>query len=304
MREGIPPSISSLTSGTLDILHHIPAITALWTAKKITPKQHYSEPRSPTAIIRKDLRPHSKRVYQLPPCAPTMDLMIEAKDKEQAIFSLRRKWGIEGGVPDEWFLQGAKMDEVREIPTEMGKRVFYEEGEEWRFKGPILMPARVKKVLERLDREIGKLAEDEKMERRRLEGEKDRVLEEWEREKRVKWGLESKCENVEGNFTVAKLQSKKSSTGIDGVDTNHEDQEWIPTAEAGPKSNSKRKRTVAESSVEDASNFNTTQLRKPTAKGKVHKLSATMSNGGKALASKASEETSARTRKVKSRMQT
>jgi hypothetical protein len=98
-------------------------------------------------MIRRDLRPHSKRVYQLPPCTPTMDLMIEAKDKEQAVFALRRKWNIEGGLPDEWILKGDRMDEEREVPSEMGWKVFYEEGEEWRFKPPIKMPARVQKIL-------------------------------------------------------------------------------------------------------------------------------------------------------------
>lgn len=40
------------------------------------------------------MRKHSKRVRNLPPCDPTMDLMIEAKDKEQAVFDLYRKYGI------------------------------------------------------------------------------------------------------------------------------------------------------------------------------------------------------------------
>jgi hypothetical protein len=125
--------------GTQDILQYVPAITALWHAKNVTPKQHYSEPRYPNAIVRRDLRPHSRRVYQLPPCDSTMDLMIEAKDKEQAVFALRRKWDIEGGLPDEWLLTGEKLDEDRELPTEMGIKVFYEEGEEWRLKPPIKM---------------------------------------------------------------------------------------------------------------------------------------------------------------------
>lgn len=43
-----------------------------------------------------DMRKHSKRVQKLPPCDPTMDLMIEAKDKEQAVFELYRKYAIGG----------------------------------------------------------------------------------------------------------------------------------------------------------------------------------------------------------------
>lgn len=42
------------------------------------------------------MRKHSKRVRNLPPCDPTMDLMIEAKDKEQAVFDIYRKYGICG----------------------------------------------------------------------------------------------------------------------------------------------------------------------------------------------------------------
>jgi hypothetical protein len=229
-----------------------------------------------------------------------MDLMIEAKDKEQAIFSLRRKWGIEGGVPDEWVLRGEKMDDVREVPTEMGVRVFYEEGEEWRFKGPILMPARVKKVLEKLDREIGKVGEGEKRERGRLEGEKQRVLLEWEREKRVKWGLEKKVDTVDGNATVAKVQPKKMATAISGV-TGQGHKEWAPETEVDLKANSKRKQKTVGSSVGDAGH--TTRLDKPTAKGNVKLLAK--SNGGNSLARMVSLETATpvQTRKVEARMQ-
>ena len=76
-----------------------------------------------------------------------MDLMIEAKEKELAVFSLRRKWNIEGGIPKCWVLTGEKMDPKREIPTEMGWKVFYEEGEGWRLKLHIKTPARTQKLL-------------------------------------------------------------------------------------------------------------------------------------------------------------
>ncbi|GAB1217987.1 hypothetical protein ATERTT37_007231 [Aspergillus terreus] len=39
---------------------------------------------------------HSDRVSTLPPCDPTMDLMIEAKDKEQAVFELMRNFKLPG----------------------------------------------------------------------------------------------------------------------------------------------------------------------------------------------------------------
>lgn len=208
----------SLREGTLDILKYVPEITALWHAKRITPKQHYSEPRNPEAIIRRDLRPHSRRVYNLPPCDPNMDLMIEAKDKEQAVLALRRKWNVEGGLPDDWILTGEKMDEVREIPSEMGSRVFYEEGEEWRFKAPLKMPARVQKALDKLDKQIGKV--DDEGQVRRLEDERGVVLEDWEREKRIKWGLEKKpeMENGMNGEAVSRKASavKKKVSSVEG----------------------------------------------------------------------------------------
>lgn len=70
-------------------------IKQTWTRKGITQKQHYSEARD-SAVTDRDMRKHSKRVRNLPPCDPTMDLMIEAKDKEQAVFELCRKYGIGG----------------------------------------------------------------------------------------------------------------------------------------------------------------------------------------------------------------
>ena len=56
---------------------------------------HYSEP-LPDAITPKQRRKHSPRVATLPPCANDMDLMIEAKDKEQAVFELMRRFKLSG----------------------------------------------------------------------------------------------------------------------------------------------------------------------------------------------------------------
>lgn len=101
------------------------------------------------------MRKHSKRVRNLPPCDPTMDLMIEAKDKEQAVFDLYRKYGIRGRelfkdiVPyvrtDENVLEkpakgkkaqvGASVRVIKEGDLAMGGeegRVYWPEGkEEW-----------------------------------------------------------------------------------------------------------------------------------------------------------------------------
>ncbi|KAF2873164.1 UV-endonuclease UvdE-domain-containing protein [Massariosphaeria phaeospora] len=84
-----------LREGTKDIMDMFPAILETWTKKGITPKMHYSEP-CPDATTGRARRKHSPRVMTLPPCPATMDLMIEAKDKEQAVFELMRTFKLPG----------------------------------------------------------------------------------------------------------------------------------------------------------------------------------------------------------------
>ncbi|KAF2858131.1 UV-endonuclease UvdE [Piedraia hortae CBS 480.64] len=86
---------SQLREGTLDIMSLFPRIKATWEKKGITQKMHYSEP-CPGAITPKQRRKHSPRVATLPPCDPDMDLMIEAKDKEQAVFELMKTFKLPG----------------------------------------------------------------------------------------------------------------------------------------------------------------------------------------------------------------
>ena len=81
--------------GTLDIMNLYDDIKETWTRKGITQKMHCSEP-EPGAITPRQRRKHSPRVMVLPPCDPTMDLMIEAKDKEQAVFELMRTYKLPG----------------------------------------------------------------------------------------------------------------------------------------------------------------------------------------------------------------
>lgn len=53
-------------------------------------KQHLSEPR-PGAVTVMERRAHSDRCAKLPPdCPDDVDLMLEAKDKEQAVFEMYR----------------------------------------------------------------------------------------------------------------------------------------------------------------------------------------------------------------------
>ena len=86
---------SQVREGTLDVTGLFGRIKATWTRKQITQKMHYSEPVS-SAITNRQRRKHSDRVATLPPCDPTMDLMIEAKDKEQAVFELMRNFKLPG----------------------------------------------------------------------------------------------------------------------------------------------------------------------------------------------------------------
>ncbi|KAJ9120585.1 hypothetical protein QFC22_002514 [Naganishia vaughanmartiniae] len=84
-----------LREGTKDIMELFPRIKATWDRKNITQKMHYSEP-TPQAITGRQRRKHNPRPATFPPCSPDMDLMIEAKDKEQAVFEMMRNFRIPG----------------------------------------------------------------------------------------------------------------------------------------------------------------------------------------------------------------
>ncbi|KAM5344747.1 hypothetical protein ACJ41O_010609 [Fusarium nematophilum] len=85
----------SLREGTKDVIGLYDRIKKTWTRKGITQKMHYSE-QTAGAITPRERRKHSARVKTLPPCDPHMDLMIEAKDKEQAVFELMRTFRLPG----------------------------------------------------------------------------------------------------------------------------------------------------------------------------------------------------------------
>ncbi|EIW53258.1 UV-endonuclease UvdE [Trametes versicolor FP-101664 SS1] len=72
----------------------IARINAIWDRKGIKPKQHLSSP-CPGAESIMEKRKHADRCYELPPDLPDdMDLMIEAKDKEQAVLHLYRVYNL------------------------------------------------------------------------------------------------------------------------------------------------------------------------------------------------------------------
>ncbi|CBQ72184.1 related to UV-endonuclease UVE-1 [Sporisorium reilianum SRZ2] len=72
----------------------LPEIQAIWHKKGIRPKYHLSEPR-PGASNLRERRAHSDRCGFLPPDLPAdAHLMIEAKDKEQAVLELHRIYSL------------------------------------------------------------------------------------------------------------------------------------------------------------------------------------------------------------------
>lgn len=75
---------------------YLDRILAIWKQRGIKPKMHYSESR-PGAKTVTERRAHSDRVKILPdglPAGDVVDLMIEAKDKEQAVFDLYERYGL------------------------------------------------------------------------------------------------------------------------------------------------------------------------------------------------------------------
>ncbi|OHW98372.1 UV damage endonuclease [Colletotrichum incanum] len=103
---------SQLREGTEDITKLFDRIRATWTRKGIRQKMHYSES-CPGATTPRDRRKHSPRVRTLPPCPPDMDLMIEAKDKEQAVFELMRAFKLPGYSTFNDVVPYERLDELR-----------------------------------------------------------------------------------------------------------------------------------------------------------------------------------------------
>lgn len=81
-----------IREGTEDILPLLPEIAETWTKRGITQKMHYSEPEARARGFNR--RKHSMLVRKLPPCLGDVDLMIEAKGKEKAVFGIMRRYGL------------------------------------------------------------------------------------------------------------------------------------------------------------------------------------------------------------------
>ncbi|KAI0546712.1 UV-endonuclease UvdE-domain-containing protein [Xylaria curta] len=110
-----------IREGTKDIMDLYPRIKATWDRKGITQKMHYSEP-CPEAVTPRQRRKHRPRVMMLPPCPDTMDLMIEAKDKEQAVFDLMRTFRLPGWDTFNDVIPYERADENRPLPKTPKKK--------------------------------------------------------------------------------------------------------------------------------------------------------------------------------------
>ncbi|KAI2629203.1 UV-endonuclease UvdE [Hypomontagnella submonticulosa] len=110
-----------IREGTKDIVELYPRIRATWDRKGITQKMHYSEPRS-DAITSSQRRKHRPRVMTLPPCPNDVDLMIEAKDKEQAVFDLMRTFKLPGWDRFNDIVPFERQDENRPLPKPLKKK--------------------------------------------------------------------------------------------------------------------------------------------------------------------------------------
>ncbi|CAO3677473.1 unnamed protein product [Rhizopus microsporus] len=85
-----------------DLVSVLPEINQIWAERGIKPKQHYSESRREAKSIT-EMRAHSDRVKTLPPTTDDVDLMIEAKDKEQAVLELYKLFDLQP-VNDESYI--------------------------------------------------------------------------------------------------------------------------------------------------------------------------------------------------------
>lgn len=106
--------------GTEDVRRLFPAIRATWERKGITMKMHYSEP-EPGAITARQRRKHRPRVTTLPPCPDDADLMIEAKDKEQAVFELMRTFRLPGWERFNDVVPFARRDDNKVLDRDVAK---------------------------------------------------------------------------------------------------------------------------------------------------------------------------------------
>ncbi|BGP14220.1 hypothetical protein JCM10213_005888 [Rhodosporidiobolus nylandii] len=98
----------------------LPRILATWSRKGIKPKFHLSEPRKGAETVM-EKRAHADRCQRLPvPLPDDIDLMIEAKDKEQAVFHLYRIYGLHPTIHED--LRPPALEETKQTARTAGKK--------------------------------------------------------------------------------------------------------------------------------------------------------------------------------------
>jgi UV DNA damage endonuclease len=112
---------TQVREGTHGIIGLFPRIKATWDRKNIKQKMHYSEP-TPDAITGRQRRKHNPRPITLPPCPNDMDLMIEAKDKEQAVFELMRTFKLPGWDTFNNVIPFERSDDNKPLPQKAKKK--------------------------------------------------------------------------------------------------------------------------------------------------------------------------------------
>lgn len=112
---------TQVREGTKDIIGLYPRIKATWDRKQIKQKMHYSEA-TPEAVTGRQRRKHNRRKTTLPPCPNDMDLMIEAKDKEQAVFELMRNFKLPGFEKINDIIPYERSDDNRPLPRKPKKK--------------------------------------------------------------------------------------------------------------------------------------------------------------------------------------
>jgi UV DNA damage endonuclease len=112
---------SQIREGTLDIINIFPRIKATWDRKGIRQKMHYSEA-CPEAITGRQRRKHNPRPITLPPCPNDMDLMIEAKDKEQSVFELMRTFKLPGWNSFNNIIPYERTDDNKPLPKKAKRK--------------------------------------------------------------------------------------------------------------------------------------------------------------------------------------
>ncbi|GAA6044146.1 hypothetical protein JCM8097_002797 [Rhodosporidiobolus ruineniae] len=98
----------------------LPRILATWHRKGIKPKFHLSEPRRGAETVM-EKRAHADRCQRLPdPLPEDIDLMIEAKDKEQAVFHLFRIYNLHPTIYED--LRPPAEEETKQTARTAGKK--------------------------------------------------------------------------------------------------------------------------------------------------------------------------------------